>query len=94
MGDWRQSLALDGAKWLASSLCPFTPWETATSTHFIGGWVGPTADLDVIERRKIYCLYKDPSDSLDIRLWLVAMPIELFHMKIYMRFYADLNHKS
>jgi hypothetical protein len=25
------------------------------STHFIGGWVGPRADLDAVKQRKISC---------------------------------------
>jgi len=29
------------------------PRETSPSTHWIGGWVGPRAVLDMVVRRKI-----------------------------------------
>jgi hypothetical protein len=46
-------LALDGGEWSAS--CPgwFTPMERASSTHWIGGWVGPRVSLDMVVKRKI-----------------------------------------
>jgi hypothetical protein len=59
MGEWKYSSthslisALDGGGWSASRLCRFTPKETATGTHWIGGWVGPRAVLDAVVRRKI-----------------------------------------
>jgi hypothetical protein len=40
--------ALDGGEWSASRLCHFTP-----STHWIGGWVGPRASLNVMKKGKI-----------------------------------------
>jgi hypothetical protein len=44
---------LDGGEWSAS--CPgcFTPGERSPGTHFIGGWVGPRACSDAVEKRKI-----------------------------------------
>jgi hypothetical protein len=36
-----------------SSLGRFTPGKRATGTHLIGGWVGPRADLDTVEKRTI-----------------------------------------
>jgi hypothetical protein len=33
----------------------FIPGEDAPLTHFIGGWVGPRADLDAVEKRRIFC---------------------------------------
>jgi hypothetical protein len=36
---------LDGGEWSASRLGRFTPRERAPGTHWIGGWVGPRADL-------------------------------------------------
>jgi hypothetical protein len=45
--------ALDGGELSASLLCRFTSEETVPGTHFIGGWVGPSADLNVIEKRTI-----------------------------------------
>jgi hypothetical protein len=35
--------ALNGGEWSASRLGPFTPRETASGTHWTGGWVGPRA---------------------------------------------------
>jgi len=29
------------------------------NTHYIGGWVGPRASLDILEERKICCSYQD-----------------------------------
>jgi len=36
------------------------PWlhhtsGTVTSTHSVGGWMGPSASLDGSEKRKIFC---------------------------------------
>jgi hypothetical protein len=45
--------ALNGREWSASRLGRFTPVDTAPVTHFIGGWMGPRAGLDVIIKRKI-----------------------------------------
>jgi hypothetical protein len=33
----------------ASDFCCFTPGERAPATHWIGGWVGPTAGLDEVK---------------------------------------------
>jgi hypothetical protein len=46
--------ALDGCEWPVSHLCSFTPRKTAPGTYFIGGWVGPQASLDVMEKRKFF----------------------------------------
>jgi hypothetical protein len=32
------------------------PGERATGTHWIGGWVGPRAGLDAVEKRKFLTL--------------------------------------
>jgi hypothetical protein len=45
--------ALDRGEWSASRPCRFTPREGAPGTHWIGGWVGPRAVLDVVVKRKI-----------------------------------------
>jgi hypothetical protein len=44
---------LDGGEWSASRLGRFTPGEEAPGTHWIGGWVGPRAGLDALDKRKI-----------------------------------------
>jgi hypothetical protein len=41
--------ALDEGKWSVSRPCRFHPGETTHSAHWIGGWVGPRAGLDVME---------------------------------------------
>jgi hypothetical protein len=45
--------ALDRGEWSASRPGRFTPGESAPSTNWFGGWVGPTAGLDVTGKRKI-----------------------------------------
>jgi hypothetical protein len=53
--------ALDGIEWSASHPCSLTPEEGAPSTHWIGGWVGPRAGLDTLEKRKIsHCWESNP----------------------------------
>jgi hypothetical protein len=44
--------ALDRGEWSASPSCCFTSQETDPGIHWIGGWVGLRAGLDVIEKRK------------------------------------------
>jgi hypothetical protein len=46
--------ALDGGECSASRPCRFTPGERARGIHWIGGWVGPRAGLDTLEKRKYY----------------------------------------
>jgi len=63
--EWRYSSthaftsALYGDEWSASRPEPFTPREGAPGTHWIGGWVGPTAVLDVGVKRKIPSLCQE-----------------------------------
>jgi hypothetical protein len=47
---------LDGGEWSASSPGRFTPEKIALGTNWIGGWVCPRANLDVVEKRKIFPL--------------------------------------
>jgi hypothetical protein len=49
-------------EWSASDFCRFTPGERAIITHWIGGWVGPRAGLDAVEKTKISPL---PESNLD-----------------------------
>jgi hypothetical protein len=46
---------LVGGEWSTSRPGRFTPRERASSTHWIGGWVGPRTGLDV-EKRKFLTL--------------------------------------
>jgi hypothetical protein len=38
------------AEWSVSRLDRSTPGERATGTHWLWGWVGPTAGLDISEK--------------------------------------------
>jgi hypothetical protein len=64
IGEWRYSSthslisALDGGEWSASRPNLFASRERAPGTHWIGGWVGPRADLDAV-KRKIPSLCRD-----------------------------------
>jgi hypothetical protein len=44
---------LDGGEWSASRPGRFIPRERTPGTHWIGSWVGPTAVLDTVVKRKI-----------------------------------------
>jgi hypothetical protein len=48
--------ALAGGEWSPSRLGRFTPEERAPGTHWIGGWVDPSAGLDDVEKRKFFAL--------------------------------------
>jgi hypothetical protein len=45
--------ALAGGEWSASHPGRFTPFEIVTGTHWIGGWVGPRAGLEDMEKWKL-----------------------------------------
>jgi hypothetical protein len=57
LGSWRYSSThslmsvVDGGEW--SGTCPscFTPRERAPSTHWIGGWMGSRAGLDMVSEK-------------------------------------------
>jgi hypothetical protein len=59
LGEWRYSSthsltsALDGDELSASCSGCFTPRERAPGTYWIGSWVGPTASLDTMLKKKI-----------------------------------------
>jgi hypothetical protein len=46
--------ALVGGEWSVLRPCRFTPRERIT--HWIGGWVGPRAGLDDVEKRRFLSL--------------------------------------
>jgi hypothetical protein len=54
--------ALVGGEWSASRPGRFTPRVTAHGTHWIGGWMGPRAGLDDVEKRIIL-----PLPGLELR---------------------------
>jgi len=59
LGEWMYSSthsltsAVDVGEWSASRSGRFIPREKAPSIHWIGGWVGPTAVLNMVVKRKI-----------------------------------------
>jgi hypothetical protein len=46
------SSALVGGEWSASRPCHFTPRERTLGTDWKGGWLGPRAGLNYVEKRK------------------------------------------
>jgi hypothetical protein len=48
--------AVAGGEWSASRSCGFTAGERTPGTHWLGGWVGPRAGLDDVEKRKFFTL--------------------------------------
>jgi hypothetical protein len=48
--------SLVGGEWSVSRSVRFTPGERAPCTHWIGGWEGPNAGLDDVEKRKFLTL--------------------------------------
>jgi hypothetical protein len=49
------TLALNGSEWSASRPNHFTLGERVPGTHWIRDWVGPTASLDMVTKRKNTC---------------------------------------
>jgi hypothetical protein len=39
-----------GSEWSASRPCSFTTEERVSDIHWLGGWVGPRAGLNVMEK--------------------------------------------
>jgi hypothetical protein len=46
------TLALDGGQWSSFHSAALPLGKEPPSTYWIGGWVGPTASLDAMERRR------------------------------------------
>jgi hypothetical protein len=71
--EWRYSStysltsALDGGeRRSASRPGRFIPSERAPGTHWIGGWVGPTAILDAVVKRKIPSPHRESNPRISI----------------------------
>jgi hypothetical protein len=50
-------------EWSASCAPHFILRERATGTYRIGGWMGPRAGLDAVEKRKNTCPYRELNPS-------------------------------
>jgi hypothetical protein len=59
--------ALVGLKWSASRSGRLNPGERAPDTHWIGGWMGPRASLNDMEKWKFLPLSGLDSDPLVIQ---------------------------
>jgi hypothetical protein len=62
------TLALVRGEWPVSRPCRFTTKERTSSTHCIGGWVGPRASLHYLERRSSWPYQDTNSDPSVIQL--------------------------
>jgi hypothetical protein len=51
-------ISLDAIKWSDSRSGCFTAQETAPGSHCIGGWVDPTAGMDIMEKIKSLSLVR------------------------------------
>jgi hypothetical protein len=59
--------APDGGEWQASRIGRFTYGERVHGTRWIGGWVGPTAGMDDVEKSKTSCPCRDSNSVRPIR---------------------------
>jgi hypothetical protein len=50
---------IDGCEWSASRPGYFTPGETASGTHWVGGWAEPRAGFEVVAKRHLHHQYID-----------------------------------
>jgi hypothetical protein len=64
--------ALVGGEWSASRHRHFDPRERAPGTHWIGGWVGPRASLDDMEKKKFLTVL-----GLKLQPLLLSKPIAI-----------------
>jgi hypothetical protein len=55
---------LDGGESSASYHCHFNPRETVPTAYHTGYWLGPTACLDIMEKRKITYPWQECDSSL------------------------------
>jgi hypothetical protein len=90
MGEWRySSIILDlGTRWrwvvTFTPLSRFTTGEGAPATHWIGGWVGPRAGLDAVEKRTILYVrplqyrLSHPDSASDSNILLLRNSVHIF----------------
>jgi hypothetical protein len=83
-GEWKYSstildLSTRWWRWVASfKLQPLYPQEISPGTHWIGGWVGPTASLKDVER-KYDCRFKITFRPISINLVWIYRCWFVFH---------------
>jgi len=72
-----------GGEWSVSRLGHFTSGEISSSVDRLGGWVGPTACMDSVEKRQISALSGDrtlvarPSSSRSSRYSIATQQFRL-----------------
>jgi hypothetical protein len=60
------------------TLRPLYPRVKSPGTHWIGGWVGPTAGVYLAEKRKLSCSYRESNpDSSIVKPAASSEPLEL-----------------
>jgi len=57
------NLSTNCGEWLTSCPDHLITRERVSGTHWAGGWVGPRADLDILEKRKIPCPWPESSPN-------------------------------
>jgi hypothetical protein len=59
------TLALDGRELRTLGPCRCTSAARSRGTHRIGGWVGPSAGLYLVEKRNISCACREPGSCVN-----------------------------
>jgi hypothetical protein len=72
-------LGIDGCEWSVSRPVLFTPGKSSPGTHWIGGWVGQRAGLDVVVKRNFPTPAGNrtpvhPARSLALYRWDILAP--------------------
>jgi hypothetical protein len=94
--------ALDGGDWSASRPDLFTAGKRIPGTHWVGGWVGQSADLEAVAKREIP--FPAPAGKSKLgcpALSLVTILSDLSFSKVFPRFaqpdvypYCSCDYKS
>jgi hypothetical protein len=90
-GEWRYSSTIFnvGTRWrwvVSFTSRPLYPWGKFPRTHCIGGCVDPTDGLDAVEKRNIFCRYRESNlrrSAHSPSLYRLSYPGSLF--KIYVQ---------
>jgi hypothetical protein len=82
--------ALAGGEWPASLFGRFTFGERTLGTHWMGGWVGPRAGLDDVEKRKFLTLPGLEHQPVASRYTDYAIPAPIKHQVVKMYGRAEL----
>jgi hypothetical protein len=84
--------AVERGEWRASRSCSFTVGETALGTYCIGGWVGPKADLDVIEKNLLTVLGIGPRLLDQLLAFSLYLFLRVSCLLAYFRLYLSYFH--